>query len=533
VCMYRHSAMGEPRSHKQQREQLVRSLRVSGASWVETAAALRQRYRVNARVALRYAHCWSQRRAADEWNKRWPDELKTFKNFSYWEQWPRSTGYAPSFDNLGKLAELYECAVSDLLIDLPDFRHLDDAPGTTLSIRQSGTPVAISNNSSVLVGIPWNHHSVTFVVRQITGEELSIARREVLVTGTSATLVGANLIEPLHQWLLPVNDVAKSVTRRPDFSSTELTALEGLAEQFEDWSSSGNGALARKAVIAQLNDITDRLHNAPSGPLAARVFRVAAELSHVVASMSWDAGLHRSAQRYYIASVQLAKLAHDDGLAAIVLGDLARQCYDLGHSRDGLETVQLAQYGSRKAATALLRAMLATREAWGYAQLGESQSFRRAVGLAEDYFADGPSGGEHRSIQYFDAAELAGVIGGRYRDLARHEPRYARNAQDYITKALVLRHPAKLRLRAFDLIGLARTYLISADPERACELIHQAIPIAPSWMNGRVGVKLREFHQEASQYIEIPTVRDTRDLIRDLTRPGEQRKDYRRCLESG
>lgn len=71
--------MGEPRSQKQQREQLVHSLRGSGASWVDVAAALQQHYRINARIALRYAHRWSQRRTADEWNRRWPDELKTFK----------------------------------------------------------------------------------------------------------------------------------------------------------------------------------------------------------------------------------------------------------------------------------------------------------------------------------------------------------------------------------------------------------------------------------------------------------------------
>ncbi|MGH3833470.1 MAG: hypothetical protein ACRDRS_24055, partial [Pseudonocardiaceae bacterium] len=82
---------------------------------------------------------WSQRQAADQWNRRWPDELKTFKNFSYWEQWPSSTGHAPNFDNFGKLAELYECAVSDLLVDLPDFRHRDTASGardTTLVMPQ-------------------------------------------------------------------------------------------------------------------------------------------------------------------------------------------------------------------------------------------------------------------------------------------------------------------------------------------------------------------------------------------------------------
>ncbi|MGH3763902.1 MAG: hypothetical protein ACRDTX_01910 [Pseudonocardiaceae bacterium] len=58
--------MPNPRSQKQQREQLVDSLRISGASWVEVAAALQQRYRINARLALRYAHGWSQRQAADD-----------------------------------------------------------------------------------------------------------------------------------------------------------------------------------------------------------------------------------------------------------------------------------------------------------------------------------------------------------------------------------------------------------------------------------------------------------------------------------
>ncbi|MGH3888841.1 MAG: hypothetical protein ACRDSZ_20175 [Pseudonocardiaceae bacterium] len=144
--------MGEPRSHKQQREQLVRSLRAQGKSWVEVAEALRQRYRFNARVALRYAHEWSQRQAADEWNKRWPDELKTFKMFSYWEMWPSSTGHAPTFDNLSKLAELYECAVSDLLVDLPDFRHRDTASRTqttALTIPKPDAELVLPSDAAV------------------------------------------------------------------------------------------------------------------------------------------------------------------------------------------------------------------------------------------------------------------------------------------------------------------------------------------------------------------------------------------------
>jgi hypothetical protein len=286
-------------------------------------------------------------------------------------------------------------------------------------------------------------------------------------------------------------------------------------------------------VIAQLNDMMDRLRDASPEPLTWRAFQISAELSRVVAAMSWDAGLYRSAQKYYVASVKLAKLADDDGLAAAALAALARQCYDLGQAQDGLEIAQLAQYGSRKIATPMLRAMLATREAWGYALLGESRKFRRAVGLAEDHFAEGSSEWDHRSVRYFDAAELAGVIGGRYRDLSRHEQKFVRNAQNYTGEALRLRQPSELRARAFDLIGLGRTYLVGADPEHACDLVHQAILIAQPWLNGRVGAKFREFYMEASRYVEIPLVRDTRDLIRELAIPKWLMKGEVRCRELG
>src|SRR5262249_26984012 len=112
------------------RAQLVRTLRSAGSSWVEVADTLRETYRINPRLAFRYAHGWSQERAAYEWNKRWPDELKPFKNFSHWEAWPGRTGHGPNYENLARLAELYECAVSDLLVDLPNFRHLDTANTT-------------------------------------------------------------------------------------------------------------------------------------------------------------------------------------------------------------------------------------------------------------------------------------------------------------------------------------------------------------------------------------------------------------------
>jgi transcriptional regulator with XRE-family HTH domain len=113
------------RSARQAQLLASQELREAGRTWSEIGQVFQGRYGVNARVALRLAHGWSQREAADRWTERWPDDPKTFKNISYWEQWPARTGYAPSLDVLARLAELYGCHVADLLSDYADHRDVD------------------------------------------------------------------------------------------------------------------------------------------------------------------------------------------------------------------------------------------------------------------------------------------------------------------------------------------------------------------------------------------------------------------------
>jgi hypothetical protein len=64
------------RSQKQAQRRLADVLRSAGKTWGEVAAVFCDEYGVNARVALRLAHGWSQGDAADRWNARWPDDPK-------------------------------------------------------------------------------------------------------------------------------------------------------------------------------------------------------------------------------------------------------------------------------------------------------------------------------------------------------------------------------------------------------------------------------------------------------------------------
>jgi len=123
------------RSVREEQRHLSAELRAQHKTWAETASIFVQRYNVNMRTALRLVRGWSQRDVADRWNSRWPDDQKTFKNFSYWEIWPAASGYAPSLAVLAKLAELYECRMADLISDCADFRTRDPICGWVLKVR--------------------------------------------------------------------------------------------------------------------------------------------------------------------------------------------------------------------------------------------------------------------------------------------------------------------------------------------------------------------------------------------------------------
>jgi len=120
----------------------------------------------------------------------------------------------------------------------------------------------------------------------------------------------------------------------------------------------------------------------------------------------------------------MAYVARDTGYGALALADLARQSRDLERPQDALELARLAQYGSRNSGATKLHAFLLTREAWAFAHLNWTREFRRAVGQAADLFAENDDASCPAWLENFDEAELLGVIGARYRDLAATDPRH-------------------------------------------------------------------------------------------------------------
>jgi hypothetical protein len=350
----------------------------------------------------------------------------------------------------------------------------------------------------------------TIVADATTAAEGDLINRRGALRGAT-TLVGAGLVGSLAPWLEPLAAEPLSA-RRGAFALAEVEAVERVVGVFREWDRRGSG-LGRTAVVGQLTDVAGRLQDAPGGPLTDRMFLAAAQLAKIAASMAFDEGLHGIAQRHYLTAVRLAKAGGHTSYAAVAVASLARQSFELGAADDGLEVVLMAQRATGDNATPALRALLATREAWGHAQRGSVYAFQRAVDTAEQAHVDIGLGNEPRWLCSLDDAELAGTIGGRYRELARHDRRQARHAAEYLGRALVLRHPARVRLRAFDLVSLARVHLLSDEPEQAAATVRTALPFLDPQRPGRLARKLADWHREAASYASNPSIRESRDDI--------------------
>jgi transcriptional regulator with XRE-family HTH domain len=350
----------KPRSHKQQRARLAAEWRRAGRTWVEIAEDFRRRYRVNARLAFRMAHDWSQREVADRWNARWPDEPKTFKNVSYWELWPSSTGHQPCLGVLDRLAQLYECSVADLLADLADYRHLDaTSPRNQLIHGEPDLPASTPGTAE----LRWPGGADE-------EERDAMERRRLLqwaATGLGAGALGLSA-EPVRQML----DLA----------------LTGDQRSLEDWEIACADHLhaIRTRPPAQVRDdlavdllaVQHQLDTTPEGRAAIELRRVTAMLAVLHATALSRLGEHGAAIRWFRTARNAADASGDLDLRLVVRGQEATS--GLYGQRDSQTVLRLTHHAQQIAGPRSFGlAKIASTQARALSMLGRHDEARRTL----------------------------------------------------------------------------------------------------------------------------------------------------------
>lgn len=359
----------------------------------------------------------------------------------------------------------------------------------------------------------WASTNTAEIVSQFTRRDLTVDRREA-AKNVVGVVFGAALLEPMERWLGdPASDHGDG--RPSGVGYQEVGQIELVARMFREWDDQFGGGLRRKAVIGQLNEVSELLQDSHPAEIRRRLFGTVAHLAETAAVMSWDSGQQALAQRYYILALHAAKPAGDFAFAANIMAGMARQLLYLGQTGDALELIRVAQ-DSAKDATSTVRAMLYTREAWAYSKQGRISAFRRATDNAQEMFAAATPDEDPYWITYFDAAELAGTTGGRFLDLAHTNREMADEAVAEIESAIDLRRPGRLRSSALDHIGLAEARLIQGELDEAVRLGHSAADVVEQTCSDRARVKFAEFHQHVATFAEVAAVAELRERIGTL-----------------
>ncbi|MFG3050793.1 hypothetical protein ACGFZP_07525 [Kitasatospora sp. NPDC048239] len=385
--------------------------------------------------------------------------------------------------------------------------------GSVVSIEDLGLRAAIPVSTvGGGVDLPWSAPQTVQLISDYSRSDLMLNRRGFLGTSLALT-AGAALIEPMQRWLAPgPNGTPTPILTAANggepftgrLSEPELELLEQTTVMFRQWDAQNGGGLRRKAVVGQLHEVTDLLQETYPEQTTKRLFRLTAELAHLAGWMSYDVGMHPSAQKYYVLALHAAKEAGDRPFGALILTDMSRQMIHLNRGEDALELIHLAQYGSRDTATPRQQSLLYAMEARAYATIGEVNRCARAVRLAEDTFTDIREGdGDPDWLKFFSPAELNAENAHSFRDLAYHSDQaelYASMSAPVMERAVDLfrQDGDHVRSYAFNLIGMASVYLLQKEPEQAAVMAEQAVDIATKVRSERLNSRVRKTTEAAS-----------------------------------
>ena len=535
----------KPRSLKQIQAQLTERLRATDHSWADIGREFQRRFRVNARVAMRQAHGWTQPEAAERWNRRWPEDPKTFKNFSYWEAWPSSTGYAPSLEVLDRMARLYECSIADLLSDLDDYgaqkrpsfsqvREYGPAPAAPAALsaptaptapsaaaRPTPQPYALTAAASCpgddLGTDPDDLLASMSAVPQVSSlmqapDGNSLSRRSALLnlSGLFAVAAAAPLTE----------DKALAVSAgRVDPAMVENTGLivGGLRQQ--------NAALGPSATVqtglAMRAMMESVVKDAPSG-LTGPAWVVYGDLAHLLGWMMFNMGQDQAARFYYEDARKAAYQADDYELAANILAAQAHLSLSAGDHQSAIDHAQAAEEAAKRSPSRRARAYSADMTARVYASAGQGA---RSLAALER---------ERKQMQRIDwtepAAERWGFYGPSFywaRESECHlllgHPVEAADAGALAQQGF---NPAYLHNNAMALARRAQAQVQFGDVPAACQALAESARMATLAGSVRLGAEMKRAREQLVPY-------ETEAVVRALDARMDRYRRQRGAADGG
>lgn len=191
---------------------------------------------------------------------------------------------------------------------------------------------------------------------------------------------------------------------RPHISRGDVTACQASLDRLYSLDSEmggGHVAAINEKLIARIRDVMGRAQFAPRAEDG-----LSAVLAGAMENAGWlayDDGRHDDARRWWLECLHAADLGGHTPVKTVTLASMAVQACTLGR---GGEAVQLAHAAARDTtATRKVQSLLAAREAWGHAVLGDRAAAVAGFTRAEQLLHDSPD--DPGWVLFFGPADLA------------------------------------------------------------------------------------------------------------------------------
>ncbi len=509
-------------------------MRQQGRSWAEIGAAFQVAYRVNPRVALRQAHGWSQPQAAERWTDLWPDDPKTFKNFSYWEQWPGQTGHSPSLDTLDRLARLYECKVTDLLTDCHDYgakpapvagvRVRDRVPGNGVA-SYPGVPAFTGPKRAEPAGETSDASVSTLraaleMIRQADASELDqrgaeadeparrLRRRTLLLEASSALAVVA---------AAPVLEVPRiPASARVRRSQADVAIVNYTGEVVAGLRRLGGAVGPRitlQPAMALRSAMAALARNMPE-IVTGQALTAYGDLTQLIGWLMFNLGDHKAARYYYDDARAAAYRAGNNDLVAYTLSAASQLAAVRQRPRHAVDHAQAALQAAKASGSPYAVAYAADVTARAYAaagQVGRCQGAlereREALALIGDdtprapwwYFYD-------RSFYWGTQSECA---------LRLNMPV---DASDAARRSLGLVTPLNLHNSALTLAFRTEALIKQQEYEEACVTLADSARLTTLNSSRRIARRVELLRRQLRIADDSPAVRDLDEKLEEYRR---------------
>ncbi|GHE40914.1 tetratricopeptide repeat protein [Streptomyces vinaceus] len=256
-----------------------------------------------------------------------------------------------------------------------------------------------------------------------TPKESDVLRR-AFMAGGSATVAAATL------GLTLLGDARRLPSRAGE---SEAAAVEEAVRQIRLLDDRhGADALYRKAAEPLRTAYALLDAGASRQSTEDRLHAGAGELAISVGWLAHDSGRFDDARSHYAEALATARVAGDAGLEAHAFSNMAFLARDCGRPRESVRAAQAGRRAARSLGSPRLLALLALREAGGWAGLADRKACEEALTRAHTEFSRGTAAADPEWMSFFGEAELESLESRCWAALGEHAraARHARRAAD-------------------------------------------------------------------------------------------------------